>query len=109
MSRMYRFELKVRSPRLPAAENDLIAAAGGLWPFSGWDVEPDGQYWGLGEGSFSGREAPFAAQLAKTVRKALGTDAVVEVVATDLDDAPRVHYSFGAPGVGDGLPWRDRP
>ena len=94
MSRLYRFDLKVRSAQLPAKEEAMEAATAALWPFDSWDVEPDGQYWGTGQGSFSGHEAPFAEKLDAAVRAVLGADAKVEVIATDLDSAPEAHYRF---------------
>lgn len=93
MSRMYRFDLKVRSDQLPQRENDLFKSVIDLWTFDAWDVEPDGQYWATGEDSFTGHEDIFAARLAKAVRHTLGADAEIEVVATDLDAAPSTTYT----------------
>jgi hypothetical protein len=95
VSRLYRFDLKVHSPQLPLREDVLFATAARYWEFDAWDVEPDGRYWGTGQGSFGGHEESFAADLGAALREALGPGTIIEVTARDLDSAPSTSYHFG--------------
>lgn len=108
MSRMYRFDLRVRvfnaqpasEPYCDRALDALTQATAPLWDLE-WESQGKDRYAAFGaSGSLLDSPEDLADQLAVAVARVL-PDASIEVHTTDLDAAPTTVFRFGNRGPAD--------